>query len=404
MPNETVSIIIPVFNGADYIGDAIDSAIAQTYPNIEIIVVNDGSTDNTEELCLQYGERIRYIPKENGGVSTALNLGVRKMRGDYFTWLAHDDMFYPEKIALQVMALKQSGHNKAIVHGNYDLLNMTDNSISLMRQDDSYTPAQLENSVFPLLMTTLHASAVLIHKSHFERVGLFDESQRLTQDYDLLFKMMRGQRTIFVPQPLLLSRLHGQSGKNVNSDFGRACSEQYKSFVDNLTFNEVCEMFESPRAFYCRMAAMMKARAETVSAEEVFARVFDLPDEGASGDNLNAVIRDLSGGVMRKICVFGAGYHGKVIAFELQKRGIIVNCFCDNDQLKHGTIIAGIPCISVTELEQRKKDFLVIAASDLSDAIVSKLKGMSFPFVTRKQYLDAAILNQTVGCLVINGV
>lgn len=78
-----VSIVMPVYNGGDYLKEAIDSALAQTYNNIEIIIVNDGSDDGgiTEKIALSYGERVRYFRKKNGGVATALNLGIRNMRG-----------------------------------------------------------------------------------------------------------------------------------------------------------------------------------------------------------------------------------------------------------------------------------------------------------------------------------
>ena len=69
--------------------EAIDSALAQTYERVEVIVVNDGSTDGTEQIALSYGERIRYFRKENGGVSSALNLGIKEMKGEYFSWLSH---------------------------------------------------------------------------------------------------------------------------------------------------------------------------------------------------------------------------------------------------------------------------------------------------------------------------
>ena len=97
-----VSIIIPVYNGADYVAEAIDSALNQTYKNIEIIVVNDGSNDNgkTEKIVLSYGEKIRYFSKENGGVSSALNIGIANMKGEYFSWLSHDDMYLPSKIVI----------------------------------------------------------------------------------------------------------------------------------------------------------------------------------------------------------------------------------------------------------------------------------------------------------------
>ena len=99
-----VSIIIPVYNGGNYLSEAIDSALNQTYENIEIIVVNDGSQDDlkTEQIALSYGERITYVSKENGGSSSALNVGIRTMKGEYFSWLSHDDLYLPEKIEKQV--------------------------------------------------------------------------------------------------------------------------------------------------------------------------------------------------------------------------------------------------------------------------------------------------------------
>ena len=99
-----VSIVIPVFNGSDFLNQAIDSALAQTYPNLEIIVVNDGSTDEgkTERIAESYGPKIRYFWKTNGRVASALNFGIQRMTGDYFSWLSHDDVYYPEKIHEQM--------------------------------------------------------------------------------------------------------------------------------------------------------------------------------------------------------------------------------------------------------------------------------------------------------------
>ena len=102
-----VSIVIPVYNGGNFMREAIDSALAQTYENIEVIVVNDGSCDNgeTDRIARSYGDRIRYFLKENGGVSTALNIGIQNMRGEYFSWLSHDDAYHPGKIQQQIAEL-----------------------------------------------------------------------------------------------------------------------------------------------------------------------------------------------------------------------------------------------------------------------------------------------------------
>ena len=93
--DKKVTILIPVYNGSNYLKEAIESALAQTYKNKEIIVVNDGSTDNgkTKEIALSYKDKIKYYEKENGGAPTALNYGIERMTGDYLSWLSHDDLY-----------------------------------------------------------------------------------------------------------------------------------------------------------------------------------------------------------------------------------------------------------------------------------------------------------------------
>ena len=95
MKKPKVTIVIPVYKGKKYMRKAIDSAIAQTYENLEILVINDGSPDDgaTDTIAKSYGDKIRYIYKENGGVSTVLNLALKEMKGEYFSWLSHDDVY-----------------------------------------------------------------------------------------------------------------------------------------------------------------------------------------------------------------------------------------------------------------------------------------------------------------------
>lgn len=386
-----VSIVIPVYNGDNYLCDAIDSALAQTHKSREVIVVDDGSVDGTERACVGYGDRIRYIRKDNGGVSSALNVGIREMRGEYFTWLAHDDMFYPDKIEIQVDALASATDKTTIVHGNYDLLDVKRNAKSHMRQEDSYTSGQLENSVFSLLMATLHASTPLIHKSDFERIGVFDERLPLTQDYDFLFRAMRGKRSVFIARPLLLSRLHGFSNKNTNEWYGIACAEQYKHYTDTLAYSEVCDMFVSPRAFYLRMAAMMKARYDTPDSDVLMSKIAGLPMEPENTE-LSNYLTERMGGKERKICIFGAGYHGKILKFELEHRGIKVACFGDNNACVQGTTISGLPCLSPDELSISKSDILTIIAADVSDAIETQLQGLGLKHIATKKQLDSLLL------------
>ena len=116
--NPKVSIVIPVYNGSNYLREAIDSALAQTYKNIEVIVINDGSNDKgkTDKICKSYGNKIRYFKKENGGVASALNMGIEKMQGEYFSWLSNDDIYYQDKVEKQVKALSRLKDKSTVVY------------------------------------------------------------------------------------------------------------------------------------------------------------------------------------------------------------------------------------------------------------------------------------------------
>jgi glycosyltransferase involved in cell wall biosynthesis len=101
----------PVYNGANYVGEAIESALAQTYRHVEVIVVNGGSTDHgaARAVAEGFGSAIRYIEQENGGVATALNTGIQAMRGELFSCLSHDDLYKPDKVARQADVFRGFG-------------------------------------------------------------------------------------------------------------------------------------------------------------------------------------------------------------------------------------------------------------------------------------------------------
>src|SRR5450756_2616592 len=106
IPGLRVSILVPTFNRANYIAECLDSLLAQTMPALEIIVIDDGSEDGTSELLKHYGQRIRYIRKDNGGEDTAGNLGVALARGEFIWIFGDDDVALPRAIANRVAALQ----------------------------------------------------------------------------------------------------------------------------------------------------------------------------------------------------------------------------------------------------------------------------------------------------------
>lgn len=102
-----VSVVIPAYNAIRFVNATIDSVFAQTFQNFEILVIDDGSTDNTKEVLETYGDKIRYLPKENGGVSSARNFGIENAKGKYIAFLDADDVWMPEKLEKQVAAMEE---------------------------------------------------------------------------------------------------------------------------------------------------------------------------------------------------------------------------------------------------------------------------------------------------------
>lgn len=248
-----VSIVIPVYNGSNYLQEAIDSAIGQTYQNIEIIVINDGSNDDgkTEKIARSYGNRIRYYEKENGGVASALNLGISKMSGEYFSWLSHDDRYRKGKIERQIRALMECDDRTRVALGGY--VNFTDQDGIVEKMDflRRYSKKQMETPLFAVFHRAVHGCALLIHRSHFERVGVFKSELRTTQDYDLWFRMMRGQRILYTGGMEVESRFHdGQGSRQLGREHVDACNTLWIHMFESLTAEERIAIGGSEYAFY----------------------------------------------------------------------------------------------------------------------------------------------------------
>ena len=219
-----VSIIIPVYNGSNFLAQAIDSAIAQTYQNIEIIVVNDGSCDNgeTERIALSYGEKIKYIKKENGGVSSALNVGIREMKGEYFSWLSHDDLYTEEKIAKQIECLNEQDDNTIIVC----LSRQINKDGGYLTKAEKVCAAKFgekidnKTEIKYLLSSYLFSGcSLLIPKTALVSAGGFDESLRYNQDFDMWLKLcFLGCYWLFNDNVGVLSRVHNQQVTQTRRD------------------------------------------------------------------------------------------------------------------------------------------------------------------------------------------
>lgn len=388
-----VSIIIPVYNGSNYLQEAIDSALAQTYPNCEILVINDGSCDEgkTEAIALSYGDRIRYFKKENGGVASALNMGIRLMKGEYFSWLSHDDVYYPNKVKREVQAILASGDPTKLVQCEYDFYDEDTGTYTPTDFSKTYTIGQLTNSVFSVLQLQIHACCALIHKSHFDRVGMFDEGLRTVQDIEMWFRLFRGQKSLFVPERLYKVREHAEAGNHTIPSYYSETCRLYKNLIGQLSDQEIISIWGSTFCFYTRMNGFL--RSYGLEDEEIESHV--LAKEKSETDIKNeSYLKQIF--QSKKIYIFGAGQYGMRVLYELKVRGIQVDGFLDNNPQREGQRIQGVSCYMPEKELESNGDAVVIVAVRNCKTILSQLDKLHVADVFLKSDIEKIMYEEEI--------
>ena len=195
-----ISAIIPSYNSASFLPEAIRSARAQRYPNLEILVVDDGSTDNTSRVVAAQGPGIRYFHQANGGASMARNLGLRHARGEIIAFLDADDLWPENKLALQSQRLAADP--------GLDIVSGRIRYIRLPGAD----PLELRFEGPDQSVAHIHLGAALYRRRAFDVVGDFDESLRIGHDQDWFLRARElGLRISILQEVTLLYRLHGSN-------------------------------------------------------------------------------------------------------------------------------------------------------------------------------------------------
>ena len=208
----TVSVIIPVYNGAAEVRRAIDSALGQVNVTVEVIALNDGSTDLTASVLAEYGDRIRAINQQNRGLSGTRNNGIALATGEWVAFLDHDDYWQPEKLSLQLKAAERTGFDVVYTNaGNFgDVARVAD-----LRSE----PTQMAegNLLQPLLMDNfIVVSSVMIRRTLIQETGGFDSSLPSVEDWDLWLKLSsRGISFAVVREPVTMYQWRaGSMSKN----------------------------------------------------------------------------------------------------------------------------------------------------------------------------------------------
>jgi glycosyltransferase involved in cell wall biosynthesis len=207
-----VSIIIPFYN-CEFVNEAIESALNQTYKNIEVIVVNDGSTQYSEKIK-PYLKKIKYIEKRNGGTASALNVGIQNATGEFFSWLSSDDIYEPYKTENQVSFMETN--QLWASYANYYLINergkITSPPIGVDFPKVSQFLKRMRRGC------VINGCTVMLRMSIFKEFGLFDESLPFTHDYDYWLRILHKHHFYFYNEPLVKYRVHENMGTKKHSE------------------------------------------------------------------------------------------------------------------------------------------------------------------------------------------
>lgn len=209
--NHHVSVIIPVYNQARFVSEAIESALAQTYSSYEVIVVNDGSTDNTAEVLAAFAgdPRVRIVDQSNRGVAAARNAGAGTSAGDLLAFLDADDVWLPQKLENQVARFKQDP-SLGLVHCG--VVEIDGNGTPLRERTDGLEGnVALDLLLFERTVILGGGSGAMIPAKVFTEIGGFDERMSTSADWDLFFRIASHYGVGFVPEVLLRYRIHGSN-------------------------------------------------------------------------------------------------------------------------------------------------------------------------------------------------
>ena len=269
--NPTVSVIIPTYNRAHLISRAIKSVLNQTYQDFEVIVVDDGSTDNTEEVIKEFqkkDERIKYVRHEkNKGGSAARNTGIKAARGAYIAFLDSDDEWLPEKLKKQMKFFKNASPEGGVVYTGFiykdELGGGTSKQHIPKKRGWIFEDILAENCVG----TT---STVIIKRKCFEKAGLFDENLPSCQDWDMWLKLARHYKFHFIPQVLVkcFKQHEHRIGTNPEAVIAgrKAIFKKFQTDIENQGRGVKAKHYFRLGSYLCHFGRMNEGRQNLLQA------------------------------------------------------------------------------------------------------------------------------------------
>ncbi|HZI63024.1 MAG TPA: glycosyltransferase [Pyrinomonadaceae bacterium] len=206
MSDPTVTVILPVYNGENYVRFAVESVLNQTVKDLELVVVDDGSSDSTPEIIGSYGPPVRYVKQENTGVAGAFNHGLQLARGKYISWLSHDDIFHPQKLEKQLEALSKLD-SPGICYTDIESID-SEGKVVTEHKLPEYVRGETLRHVLTGGPICGACYSLMYDRRCVERAGAYAVELRYAQDVDMLSRLVRHFPLLHVPEPLIQVREH----------------------------------------------------------------------------------------------------------------------------------------------------------------------------------------------------
>ena len=223
-----ISIGVSAYNRKEYLKLCLDSLLAQTYPNFEIIVVDDGSTDGTQEMMAECYPGIRYVRQENGGDASAKNHAARIANGEYIVFNDSDDLFYPDSVMRLYQAMPASGG--ACVYGTYQTIDAEGRELPTRRKMKRYPSGRILK--YLLRHVIVNSCGVLIPRQLYLDEGGFDTGLRVMHDYNLFLELSLKCEFYAVQKPVFMRRRHGNNLSSANYEKMRIANMVFENFVN----------------------------------------------------------------------------------------------------------------------------------------------------------------------------
>lgn len=218
MKETCVSVVMPTFNGAKYIKEAVQSILEQTHQNFELIIIDDGSTDNTKEIIESFNDkRIKYTYQNNKGPAAAYNAGFKRAASEFIFIMDHDDYSYPNRIERQLEYMQDNGLN--ICGSWYEIEHVRNRYIENVKRN--YPPEKL-NEVLMFLPWAIATPTICLRKEVFIQYGYFNEKFKAAFDYEFVSRLIFNERIGIVPSILFRWRNHKKSYSSLTARDGRA--------------------------------------------------------------------------------------------------------------------------------------------------------------------------------------